>query len=394
MTGFLNVVRFTPTAGGTTDWTYSAAVTGYQSPTAGGVVNGTIYRYRAESADLSQWEIGYGAYNTGTGVLARTTVLFNSSGTTSKINFSAAPQVSIVALAEDLPRVQSIIPCGRLTLTSGTPVPTSDVTAATSFYYTPFNGNVISLYDGSNWVPITFTEVTVSISGFTANSNYDVWGRISSGALAIDTTIWTNDTTRATAITTQDGIDVKSGDTTRRLLGTIRITGTTGQTEDSRAKRYISNRYNDVPRSMLVTDSTATWTYTGASWRQANANTANQLDYVTCVDREVSAVVLGIAYIATAPSPAVATTVGVGIGLDTVPSATQATISIGASMSTQATASHAYYRGSPGVGRHKLIWIEYGPAAGSTFITNGGVAGWQGTVLPWNIAGISGLVSN
>jgi hypothetical protein len=98
----LNVCRFNPTAGGTTDWTYSSAVQGYQSLSAAGAVNGETYSYRAESADLSQWEIGTGVYNSGTGVLTRAAVLFNSSGTTSKINFSAAPQVAIVALAEDL----------------------------------------------------------------------------------------------------------------------------------------------------------------------------------------------------------------------------------------------------------------------------------------------------
>lgn len=101
MAKFLDVARFTPTAGGTTDWTVSAAVTGYQTPVAAGAVDGINYRYRAESADLSQWEIGYGvASSTGT-VFARTTVLFNSSGTTSKINFSVAPTVGIVPLAED-----------------------------------------------------------------------------------------------------------------------------------------------------------------------------------------------------------------------------------------------------------------------------------------------------
>jgi hypothetical protein len=102
MAAFLDVCRFLPTAGGTADWTYSSAVAGYQGPTAAGAVNAAVYRYRAESADLSQWEIGFGAYNSGTGVFARTTVLFNSSGTTAKINFSVAPQVAIVALAEDL----------------------------------------------------------------------------------------------------------------------------------------------------------------------------------------------------------------------------------------------------------------------------------------------------
>ena len=102
MAAFLNACRFNPTAGGITDWTYSSAVTGYQSPAAANVVNGRLYKYRAESVDLSQWEMGEGAYNTGTGVLARTTVLSNSSGTTSKVNFSAVPQVAIVALKEDL----------------------------------------------------------------------------------------------------------------------------------------------------------------------------------------------------------------------------------------------------------------------------------------------------
>ena len=102
MAAFLDVCRFNPTLGGTTDWTFSSAVTGYQGPTAAGAVNGATYRYRAESADLLQWEIGYGAYNSGTGVFSRSTVLFNSASTTVKINFSTVPQVAIVALAEDL----------------------------------------------------------------------------------------------------------------------------------------------------------------------------------------------------------------------------------------------------------------------------------------------------
>jgi hypothetical protein len=115
MAAFLNACRFNPAAGGTTDWTYSSPVSGYQSPVAAGAVNGRIYKYRAESADLSQWELGEGAYNSGTGVFARTTVLYNSSGTGtgtgqsgagSRISFSAAPQVAIVALREDLVSIE------------------------------------------------------------------------------------------------------------------------------------------------------------------------------------------------------------------------------------------------------------------------------------------------
>ncbi|MGJ5036976.1 hypothetical protein [Bradyrhizobium sp. HKCCYLR1023] len=106
MAAFLDICRFLPTTGGTTDWTYAAAVQGYQSPAAAGAVNGRLYKYRAESADLTQWEVGEGAYASSTGTLARTTILFTSAGTTAKVNFSAAPQVAIVALKEDLVSIE------------------------------------------------------------------------------------------------------------------------------------------------------------------------------------------------------------------------------------------------------------------------------------------------
>src|ERR1700739_2747076 len=111
MTALLDHGRFTSTAGGTTDWASSSSVSGYQAPASAGVVNGTKYKYFSISADSTQWEIGEGAYNTSTGVLPRTTILYNSSGTGSapgqsgagtKISFSAAPSVAIVGLAEDL----------------------------------------------------------------------------------------------------------------------------------------------------------------------------------------------------------------------------------------------------------------------------------------------------
>lgn len=386
MASFLNVCRFNPTAGGTTDWTYSSAVTGYQSPTAAGAVNGAIYRYRAESADLSQWEVGYGAFNTGTGVLSRSTVLFNSAGTTAKISFTVAPQVSIVALAEDLTRTHTVTPGGRLTLTSGTPITTTDVTAATTVYYTPGagpGGDVIALWDGSNWLPVTFAETSLSLSGLTASTNYDVWGRISAGVLALDTTAWTSSTVRATAIAQQNGIDVKSGDATRRLLGTFRITGTTGQTEDSIAKRYVSNRYNDVLRPMQVNDATNTWAYSTATWRQANANAANQLDYVCCVARPVQVVVS-----ATVVSATVTANAAVGIGIDAVPAATNATLwtTANAIAGSGSLPTTAYYAGVPGVGRHFLTWLEIGFGSGTQT--------WIGTNAPTNQSGIVGSISN
>lgn len=96
MPSLLDAVLFVPTAGGTTDWTVSSAVTGYQTPAAAGAGNGKVYYYRAESNDLTQWEEGFGTYSTGSAVLTRTTVVFNSAGTTAKINFTSPPNVAIV----------------------------------------------------------------------------------------------------------------------------------------------------------------------------------------------------------------------------------------------------------------------------------------------------------
>jgi len=276
---------------------------------------------------------------------------------------------------------------GRITLTSGTPVTTSDVTAATTIYFTPYNGNKISLYDGvSAWTTLTFSETSLSLSGFTANKNYDIFAYNNSGTMALEALVWTNDTTRATAITTQDGIDVKTGATTRRLIGTIRITGTTGQTEDSKAKRFVSNRYNDVIRPMQVNDATATWTYGTATFRQANGSTANQLDYVCCVARLVRAVVAATAYHSVNSSPSLAV---VGIGVDSVPAASNDIAHYCAALNSgQGVGAVAYYDGTPGVGRHYLTWIEYATqGAGST-------VGWQGTNLPYAQSGIVGTVSN
>jgi hypothetical protein len=101
MAAWLDNVRFNPTLGGTTDWTYSSAVAGYQSPASAGAVNGRAYKYFAIDTS-NNWELGEGAWNSGTGVLPRTTVIANSLGTTAKINFAAAPQVAIVALKEDM----------------------------------------------------------------------------------------------------------------------------------------------------------------------------------------------------------------------------------------------------------------------------------------------------
>jgi hypothetical protein len=110
--GYVDGVFFLASSSGTGNFVVSSAITGYQTPAAAGAVNGTTYYYRAQSNDLTQWEIGFGTYTVSSTTLARTTILFNSSGGTSAINFSAAPNVGIVHPAEQVPPADTTLDTG------------------------------------------------------------------------------------------------------------------------------------------------------------------------------------------------------------------------------------------------------------------------------------------
>jgi hypothetical protein len=163
----------------------------------------------------------------------------------------------------------------RLTLTTGTPVTTSDVTSASSVYLTPYTGNRICLFDGtSNWAEYDSGEISVALSGLSSNTNYDVFVYDNAGVLTLDTPLaWSSNTVRATALTLQDGVWVKSGSTTKRYVGTFRATGTT-TTADSGAKRFLFNANNRVPRRNLSNDSTFIWTYNSTTWAALNSGNA------------------------------------------------------------------------------------------------------------------------
>jgi len=137
---------------------------------------------------------------------------------------------------------------GRLTVESGVAVSTSDQTGKSNLYFTPYRGNKVALYDGSRWKLYAFSEVSLSLTSLTSGKNYDVFLYDNSGTLTLElSAAWTNNTTRADALSTQDGVTVKSGAATRRWLGTIRTTGAT-TTEDSATKRFVANAYNWQPR--------------------------------------------------------------------------------------------------------------------------------------------------
>lgn len=263
---------------------------------------------------------------------------------------------------------QLSLPCdGRLTLTTGVPVTTGDVTAATNIYFTPYRGDKIAVYNGTSWQVNTFSELTLALGTLTSGLPYDVFYDYNSGTPQLAMTAWTNSTTRATALAYQNGILVQSGTATKRYLGTFYTTSTT-TTEDSATKRFLWNNYNRVARHFLRRESTSSWTYTTATVRQANANTANQIDFIRGLDEDAISVNLVVE-----GENGASNTIAAGIGLD---STSAMNIGQGAKILGGAGTMNINYHGLPGLGRHYIAWLETSTAAStSTWYGNRTLAG-------------------
>lgn len=117
MTKFVNNCVFVVTSGGAGAFTVSGAATGYQTPAAAGTTDGSTYRYRAQSNDLSEWEIGTTTASSSSTSFSRS-VLASSNGGTA-VNFSAPPTVMLTVFAADLS-----VDAGTLMLFQQTSAPT------------------------------------------------------------------------------------------------------------------------------------------------------------------------------------------------------------------------------------------------------------------------------
>lgn len=208
----------------------------------------------------------------------------------------------------------AVTPGGRLSSITGFPIPTSNVSTGT-IYYCPYVHNKVQLYDGTNskWVIVSFTEKTIAVPATTA-TNYDVFGYLSGGTLALELLAWTNDTTRSASLGIQDGRLCKAGVPTRLYLGSIRTSGLSGQTADYYSARHIWNMYNQVPRPVFTVDTTATWVYTTVTWRASNNASTNRVQVLCGLDAVSTVDINGTA--GAINSTATFRNCGVGIGVN------------------------------------------------------------------------------
>lgn len=172
---------------------------------------------------------------------------------------------------------------GRLTLVSATPVTTTDQTAKTTLYYAPYTGTRIALYDGTDWGVYNTAEISIAVPSTTATV-YDVFIYSNSGTPTLELTAWTSTTSRATNLAYQNGVLIKSGDATRRYLGSFETTSVSGQTEDSKTNRLVYNYYNRVLRQGQNTFST---NRTTTSTSPGEINSEIRINYLVGVIEDV-----------------------------------------------------------------------------------------------------------
>ena len=341
----------------------SGSVLGFGTIATAGIANDAVTYAKIQNVSAASRLLGRGSAS--------------GSGDTEELTAGTGLEILTTILNVILPGLCN----GRLTLTSGNPVTTADVTGATTIYFTPYNGDKVSLFDGSNWKLYTFTERSLALGTLTADLPYDVFLYDNAGTLTLELTAWTNGTTRATALTTQNGVYVKTGATTRLYLGTIRTTSTT-QTEDSHAKRFVWNHYNRKRRPMRVLETTDTWVYTAATWRQANASTANQLAVVIGV---AGAAVYIEAMASATRNSSAGVTIGTAIGENST-SAFSAASLVG--RTTMSLANVGYVNTAslsifPAVGYSYYAWLEFSVATGvTTWVGDEGAASQSG-IIGW-----------
>lgn len=365
------------------------------------------YKLRAEtSAGVLIWEYD----NIDTGTSAGAGALPIASGGTGATTAAAAraaldvPSNSELAdLASDISAlsssVQNIVssPQGRLTLTTGVPVMSSGVSAATAIYYTAAIGNIVPVYDGTQFVSRTFSsDLTLTLNAnHTAGSIYDIfdfwdgsalqiatgvgWNTVTAGSGARGTGAGTTELTRVNGILVNKyDIAYRNGATTGTILanqgtyvGSVYMDGTNGQvschTAYGQSRKWgLWNAYNRKRIVLKAGDATASWAYSNAAFRAANNSSANSLT-VFCGLEEEWFDLRNNATAALASSSSSPTMI-VGIGYNSTSAASGFTGMQGNQL-TSTTISYsatAAYQAPPALGINVITALEKGGAASTT----------------------------
>lgn len=218
-------------------------------------------------------------------------------------------------------------------------------------------GDIVTVYGvvGATGVNGTFRVSAIATNTFTlqtlAAANPGAPGAYSSGGAWVKKY---SGNTRATALALQNGVLVKSGDATRRYLGTICINANGGETDDTTAFRLVYNYYNRVAASLInPIETTDSWSYTVSTWRAGNNNFANRAEFVLGATEQMLHVEVTV-YASTGVSSSAGS---VGVGLDST-SANSAQILESISTNAERNITTRYQGMPASAGLHFVHWLE------------------------------------
>ena len=237
--------------------------------------------------------------------------------------FTANLVAAIQAIATGAaPVAPPIAPGGRLTLTTGVPLISSDVIGSTVVYYTPTINGSLPIYNGSAWTNPQLTgDLSLSLTAAAAaNGIVDVFGTYNGGNPVLGFgPVWATNTPGSCsrgvgAGTTQisrvhNGLWVNSniislinGASTyanipigqATFLGSLAVDAIAGQTTchvsyGQSRKWGVWNAYNRLNIALQAGDSAASWTENAGAWRSSNNTAANSLKTFTGLAEEVLA---------------------------------------------------------------------------------------------------------
>ena len=201
---------------------------------------------------------------------------------------------------------------GRLTPHGSAAVPTADAVGVTAIDYLPAPnavGYYVPVYNGSSFQGYSITSsgitLTLNTSNHLSGKLYDVFAIVSSNTLILASgPAWTSTTARSQAITQTTGniwtnstsMTAYNGATSYSVaqyqgtyLGTFYASangqtsirfGQTAVLNGSNPLCYIWNAYNQVAAAFADYDSTASYSYTTAAWRQSNGSSNRQFNFI------------------------------------------------------------------------------------------------------------------
>jgi hypothetical protein len=287
---------------------------------------------------------------------------------------------------------------GRITTITGTPVLSTIQAGQTTVFFTPYNGNRVLLWTGSDFAAVVFTEMSQTLADATkspaatvANANYDmfVWNdagvtrctrgpawastiaRAAGGGLTRVKGIWTNTTNIVNGPLAGFGTHVGTIHTSAANSVDFQIGG--GGTSGGDSSRIgLWNTYNRIRCTIKNIDIGDTWTYaTPLVYRVKDNSAPNGITFVIGIAEDMVEAINTAIGTANAGG-ALECSIGLdgvvpfgGAGDGNISNATGARMPTAGFATNRADTIVSEYRGYPGIGFHTLFPLETGQVGGT-----------------------------